>query len=153
MPDGLDDLSLILFVLLRKLQCSGDGNIPCDQFLPRLSRHPENGLVVLSMLIGVLDGDLGLANTTQSADGLWLGKGSRLPSLEGLGQSCQDLLASSKDEIVRVRNSPDGCNRSRERRAHEVRNEVVEELIVGQVGINCPELDIADSRSGNHKEI
>ena len=36
---------------------------------------------------------------------------------------------------------------------HELRNEVVEELIVGQVGINRPELDIAERRSGNHRGI
>src|SRR2546423_15064759 len=79
MHDSLDNLRQILFVVLRKLQRLGNGNISCNQFLSRRSTHPEHGLIVLSMLIGILDGDLGLANATQSADGLWLGKGRRLP--------------------------------------------------------------------------
>ena len=38
-------------------------------------------------------------------------------------------------------------------KAHELRNELVEELIVWRVNISCPEQDIAERRSGHHRGI
>ena len=37
------------------------------------------------------------------------------------------------------------------RNAHELRNDVVEELIVWRVNISRPERDIAERRSSNHR--
>ena len=53
---------LLLLVLLRQVQLSGQGDECCLQRFLRIGRHPQHKLVVIAKAIGILDCRLGLAD-------------------------------------------------------------------------------------------
>ena len=82
----------------------------------RLGIEPEDGLVLVAIAIGVLDGGLGLADAAQAADGL--GQGGPAPLGELLPQVGEDVLASREEGVPRMGDVPESAHRrsSRERR-------------------------------------
>ena len=64
-----DDAPLIFLLFVRQLKGLGQ---PCeigDQDLMRIGLHPEHRFVLAGIAIGILDGDLGLANPPKSTNG------------------------------------------------------------------------------------
>ncbi len=72
-----------------------------------LSTRPEDRLIVCGVAIGILDGQLRLANTTQAADSAGLGEGRGLACSQLLFELGQHLFASREDGVALIGNGPD----------------------------------------------
>lgn len=91
---------LILFVLLRSLYCCSKGHEVSREGVLRGSGDPQDGLVLLPVAIGILNGGLCLANATQTANRLCLGQRCSSTMNEVLMQVCEQLFASRKERIA-----------------------------------------------------
>src|SRR6266487_5981019 len=100
---------LIARLLFGQVEQGGDDAVGGDQVFAGLGACPQNGLVVLVVAIGVLDGDLRLADAAQSADGLGrLREGGGLTALQLSVQALKELITSQKEGVARIGNIPDG---------------------------------------------
>src|SRR5579859_4689827 len=67
-----DSYELVFLILLWQLEQLCKLCEPRDESLSRIGTTPEHGLIVLIVAVGILKGNLGFANPTESADGLRL---------------------------------------------------------------------------------
>jgi hypothetical protein len=77
----------------------------------RLGIEPEDGLVLVAVAVGVLDGGLGLANAAEAANSL--GQGSAATPGEPLSQDGENLSAAREGGVPPMGDVP---NRSAHRR-------------------------------------
>jgi hypothetical protein len=105
--DGGDEHFLILGVVFGELQrCCQLAKIG-EQGEQRLGSCPQDGLVLVSIAIGIFDGGLGLAHAAQSADGLRLRQGRCLRVCELLMQPAQQVFAPREEGVAAKRQGPD----------------------------------------------
>src|SRR5579871_1240399 len=91
----------VLSVLLGQIETDGDVAIGGVEGDFAIGRTPEDGVVVISMAIGILDGGLGLADTSQPRNGL--GERNILILSEGLMQALEYVLPSGEEDVALVR--------------------------------------------------
>ena len=85
--DRLDELLLLWLLLLGQLQQACQRHKVGEQRLTRLGSHPQHSVVVVPVPVGVLHRGLGLADATQTADGLGLRQGGGLACTQGCGEA------------------------------------------------------------------
>src|SRR2546421_10767791 len=82
---GFDRLNYdyqIWFILLWKIQQMSNGHKRGDQFLLLIGTDPQNGMIVLTIPIGIFDRQLRFANSTQSSDSIRLRQHGLLLTLQ-----------------------------------------------------------------------
>src|SRR6266516_596384 len=97
--DGSDDPSTYLLALFRQVGQRSNGKIGGGEGVVGIGLCPQHGLVISSMAIGILQGDLRLANASQPGDGVWLGERCCLAS-EQLGTQTHEQLLPAREERI-----------------------------------------------------
>ena len=90
---------------MRKVQQTGEFGRAGLQAQGRLGIEPEDGLVLVAIAVGVLDGGLGLADAAQAGDGL--GQGGLASLGELLPQVGDDRLSALEELISRIGDGPE----------------------------------------------
>src|SRR4051812_45195136 len=89
---------------MRNMEASGEFGRASLQTQGRLGIEPEDGLVLVAIAVGVLDGGLGLADATQAGDSL--GQGGLTSLGELLPQVGDDGLSTLEESVSWIGDGP-----------------------------------------------
>src|SRR6266516_6410192 len=102
-----DDTGALLLALFRQVEQGRNGEIGRGEVLTGIGLCPQNDLVVSSIAIGILQGQLRLTDASQATDGLWLGECRGLACMQGRRQLRKQFLTAREERIVWVGDIPD----------------------------------------------
>ncbi len=84
------------------------GNETANDCLSGIGRHPKKRGIFVPMAVGVLDGNLGFADTSETGDGLGLGERRGVGGLQGAVQGSQNIFTAGEIDVSRVGDVPGG---------------------------------------------
>src|SRR5437588_11638342 len=109
--DGSHDLHLVGFVLFGKPKLTGQARQISNQRFEVFGSDPEDKRIRISITVGILNGDLRLADPAQPTDRLDLCEGGCCTSRESLVQFNEETLLTKKEWVALKRNILDPLRR------------------------------------------
>ena len=102
----VDDAPLVLVLFVRQLKGLRQPGELGDQQLRGIGLHPQHRFVLAGIAIGILDGDLRLANAAQSTDGPALAQRHRFVGGQAAMQAHEQLLPAREVGVAQERHVP-----------------------------------------------
>src|ERR1700730_6829466 len=104
--DCRDNAVLILLILPRQIQQSGEAHQVGAQYFAVLGTGPQHCLVILAMAIGIFNSGLCLTTTTQTGDGLGLPQGCCATRGKQCVETSEDVITPCEERIAAKGNIP-----------------------------------------------